>query len=134
MFGKILKWLGIIFVFLLLVSCFAEDTEDTNISSSSPVVTVEEQQESQADYIFVEQPYVTNDGYWDHIEGIVQNNTGRDLDYVQISFTLYDVDGNVIGTAFTNANNIKDGGTWKFDALITDENYASFELDEISGW
>ncbi len=134
MLSKILKWLGIVFVFLLLVSCFSEDTEEVDVSSSSPVATVEEQQESQEDYVLVEQPYVTNDGYWDHIEGIVQNNTGKDLDYVQISFTLYDADGNVLGTAFANANNIKDGGTWKFDALITDENYASFELDEINGW
>ena len=133
MLGKILKWLGIVFVFLLMVSCFAEDTEDVNVSNSSPTI-VEEQQEPQADYVFIEQPYITNDGYWDHIEGVVQNNTGKDLEYIQISFTLYDADGNVIGTAFANANNIKDGGTWKFDALITDENYASFELDEISGW
>ena len=136
MFSKLLKWLGVVFVLLLLVSCFAEDTEESNSVSTSPQVITEQQEkeEKEADYIFIEEPHITHDGYWNHIEGIVQNNTGKDLDYVQVSFTVYDVDGNVLGSAFANANNVKANGTWKFDALITDDNYASFELDEISGW
>ena len=136
MFSKLLKWLGVVFILLLLVSCFAEDTEESNSVSTSPQVITEQQEkeEKEADYIFIEEPHITHDGYWNHIEGIVQNNTGKDLDYVQVSFTVYDVDGNVLGSAFANANNVKANGTWKFDALITDDNYASFELDEISGW
>ena len=136
MFSKLLKWLGVVFVLLLLVSCFAEDTEESNSVSTSPQVITEQQEkeEKEADYIFIEEPHITHDGYWNHIEGIVQNNTGKDLDYVQVSFTVYDVDGNVLGSAFANANNVKANGTWKFDALITDDNYASFELDEIRGW
>ena len=136
MFSKLLKWLGVVFVLLLLVSCFAEDTEESNSVSTSPQVITEQQEkeEKEADYIFIEEPHITHDGYWNHIEGIVQNNTGKDLDYVQVSFTVYDADGFVLGSAFANANNVKAGEAWRFDALITDDNYASFELDEISGW
>ena len=36
--------------------------------------------------------------------------------YLQIEYNLYDADGAQIGTALANINNLKAGGTWKFEA------------------
>ena len=58
-----------------------------------------------------------NDGYALYIEGTVTNNSGRDLSYVQILIPTYDADGNKVGSAMDNINNLKDGGTWKFKAM-----------------
>ena len=64
----------------------------------------------------------------------ISNNSGSDKGYIQISFTLYDADGNNIGTALANTNNLKDGGTWKFEAIALENDVKSFELDEVSGF
>ena len=58
-----------------------------------------------------------NDGYALYIEGTVTNNSGRDLSYVQILIPTYDADGNKVGSAMDNINNLKDGETWKFKAI-----------------
>ena len=63
------------------------------------------------------------------------NNTGREKSYVQVTFNLYDANGNQIGTAMDNINNLAPGGTWKFKAIaLTSESFASYKLAEISGW
>ena len=54
--------------------------------------------------------------------------------YIEVTFTLYDADGNNIGTALANTNNLKDGGTWKFEAIVLEDDVASFELNEITGY
>ena len=55
---------------------------------------------SDKKYEFVEEPTMTNEGYGSYyVKGIIKNNTNIDKDYVQISFTLYDADGNNVGTA-----------------------------------
>ena len=58
-----------------------------------------------------------NDGYALYIEGTVTNNSGRDLTYAQILIPTYDADGNKVGDAMDNINNLKDGETWKFKAM-----------------
>ena len=58
-----------------------------------------------------------NDGFALYIEGIVTNNSGRDLTYMQILIPTYDADGNKVGDAMANINNLKDGETWKFNAI-----------------
>lgn len=68
------------------------------------------------------------------LQDIIKNNSGSDKGYIQISFTLYDADGNNIGTALANTNNLKDGGTWKFEAIALENDVKSFELDEVSGF
>ncbi len=49
---------------------------------------------------------------------------------------LYDEDGNQIGTALDNLNNLADGGTWKFKAMGIDTtgDVASWELADISAF
>ena len=74
-----------------------------------------------------------NDGYALYIEGTVTNNSGRDLSYVQILIPTYDADGNKVGSAMDNINNLKDGETWKFKAVDlsggVDYDAENYELD-----
>ena len=74
-----------------------------------------------------------NDGYALYIEGTVTNNSGRDLSYVQILIPTYDADGNKVGSAIANVNNLKDGETWKFEAIDSsggvDYDAENYELD-----
>ena len=92
---------------------------------------------SDKKYEFVEEPIMTNEGYGSYyVKGIIKNNTNIDKDYVQISFTLYDADGNNVGTAYDNINNLKAGGTWKFKAMgfVTEGEVVRFELDSVDGF
>ena len=74
-----------------------------------------------------------NNGYALYIEGTVTNNSGRDLSYVQILIPTYDADGNKVGDAMDNINNLKDGETWKFKAIDlsggVDYDAENYELD-----
>ena len=71
-----------------------------------------------------------------YISGKVKNKKGRDLNYVQVIFNLYDKDGAHIGTAIDNINSVKEDGVWKFKAIALEnaEDVASWELDSIDSF
>ncbi|MEF9969939.1 MAG: FxLYD domain-containing protein [Ruthenibacterium sp.] len=79
---------------------------------------------------------IASDALAMYIKGIVKNNSGKDCTYVQITFTLYDKDGNQIGTALDNINNLEKDGTWKFKAMALAEEgeIANYKLTEITGF
>lgn len=79
---------------------------------------------------------VTSDSFSTYYEGIIVNNRNRDYAYVQVTFTLYDADGNQLGTALDNINDLKANGTWKFKAaaLCDDDDIATWELTSIEGF
>ncbi|RJE47924.1 hypothetical protein A7K50_01390 [Dehalobacter sp. MCB1] len=52
-----------------------------------------------------------------YISGTLKNNTKKLYSYAQITFNLYDSNGNQIGMALANVNNFEAGGTWKFKAM-----------------
>lgn len=54
-----------------------------------------------------------------YVSGTVKNTCGRDFSYVEVSFKLIDREGNIVGTAVANQTNLKDGETWKFQAMET---------------
>ena len=72
-------------------------------------------------------------GVYTYISGIVKNNTNKKYSYIQITFALFDKDGNKVGTAMANENNIGAGETWKFKAIAL-EDFSTYKLDEITGW
>lgn len=137
MIKKILQFMGGAFLLLLMVSCFASDTEPTVGTSSDSKQEISEVNEVEApDFEFVEGPTLVEREYgMKYIEGILKNNTGEDIkNYIDMSFTLYDADGNMVGTAYANGNVLKDGGTWKFEAIVLEENVVDFELDNINSF
>ena len=59
----------------------------------------------------------SGDQFARYITGVVKNNTGKDLSYVQILIPIYDNSGNKISDAIDNINNLKANSTWKFKAM-----------------
>ena len=57
-----------------------------------------------------------------------------------VTFALYDQDGNLIGTAIDNINDLTPDSTWKYTAMTLDtQQFASFELTSVDasykyGW
>ncbi len=147
LFKGFVYFLGIcVLVSALATAC--EDEEATYVEHTGPndaVLVVPEEPDSEVevvvpeeeyeeDFVFIDGPVAVPGEFSNVITGVLKNNTDKDYDYLQISFTLYDADGNVVDTAFTNVNNIKPGQTWKFEAMYFEESAVRWELDEITGW
>jgi len=125
---KLVKWILIVLVAMAVVgSC---DTESTVTTTDN----TQEAKEVKEDFIFIEEPQLVHENYSDKIVGVIQNNKGYDLEYIDIEFTLYDVEGNNIGTAYANGSNVKAGTNWKFEAYILEDNVDTFEFTEVGGW
>ena len=77
-----------------------------------------------------------NDTFSHYIEGTVKNNRDKNYSYVQIEFICYDKDGNNLGTAMDNTNNLLGQQTWKFKAmgLFTDSTADHCDFHEVTGW
>lgn len=92
--------------------------------------------EAKKDFELKGEVTVEKDTFATYFSGVVVNNKNRDLAYAQITFNLYDADGNLVGTALDNVNNLKAGGSWKFKAmaLCDNEEISSWELAEIMGY
>ncbi len=56
--------------------------------------------------------------------------------YCQIEFICYDKDGNNLGTAIDNTNNLLENQTWNFKTmgLFTDSKTDHCYFHEITGW
>lgn len=75
------------------------------------------------------------DDYTTYAVGKITNNTSRTMNYMQVEIGLYDADGNVVGSAFDNVNNIGPGETWSFKALIWDTSgVATFRVNGVTGF
>lgn len=74
-----------------------------------------------------------SDNFSTTIEGVFHNTTGQKISYMQISFGLYDSEGNKVGNAFDNITDLRPGDSWKFKAIGMNGNVSSIKLDDISG-
>lgn len=68
------------------------------------------------------------------ISGTLTNNTDKNISYLQLSYTLYDADGAQLGSAFANVSNLEAGGVWKFEAVSTESDAATYKLAEVTGF
>ena len=57
-------------------------------------------------------------GYSAKITGTAKNSSGKNYSYVSIEYTVYDEEGNNLGTAIDNINHLANGDTWKFEANL----------------
>ena len=127
--------LGVIIGFVvLMVGCAALFSTGVDTTTEMETETKVENNSAEAKYEFVEEPKMVEKDYSIYIVGTIKNNSGMEKGYIEVTFTLYDADGNNIGTALANTNNLKDGGTWKFEAIVLEDDVASFELNEITGY
>lgn len=66
--------------------------------------------------------------------GTVVNNSSRNISYVQVEISLYDRDGNVVGSTTDIIDNLEGNATWKFRAPIVDDNVGHYKIKNVSGW
>ena len=59
---------------------------------------------------------------------------GADKSYVQITFDVFDREGNRVGTALDNINNLRSGETWKFKAHYFGEGARSYRVSKLEGF
>lgn len=143
-------WLIVVFVVVGIGGASQTGSEDTPSVAGTPASS-QEVSGSAAQDTTVPAPTATpkpekyevvgdiafeDDGLACYLSGTLKNNSGKECSYIQISFNLYDAEGNQIGTAMDNLNNLADGGTWKFKAMGVDANgdVASWELADISAF
>lgn len=127
------KWL--IIGIIVIVIGIAGAAGGSSSSKDNKKENKTEQVEKKEDYSLVGKVKSSTDklGYLT-LEGTIKNNTNKKASYVQVEFNIYDKDGNQIGTALDNVNNLEAGGTWKFKAMALEKGADTYKLAEISGW
>jgi len=84
------------------------------------------------DFMWLEAPHFVGDGFLTYIEGVIQNfqDTSKD---VLIEFSLFDENGNQVGTASDYIDGLGGWKTWKFSAIVMTD-CASFEFSDLDAW
>lgn len=109
----------------------AEETAPAEQQTEEPAPAEEKKESLSIEGEVVEE----RDAFSLYLTGVVKNNTDREKAYAQITFNLFDAEGNQIGTAMDNINNLAPGGTWKFKAMaLTSDDVASYEFAGIDAW
>lgn len=148
--GGLLKKIGIgflVFIFLgVIANMFGNGNSSSNNQTNQTVnstnntanATTQTTSETPKEKYYIDGDVTEEkDSFALYLTGVLVNNSDREASYVQIIFNLYDKDGNQIGTAIDNINNLKAGGTWKFKATslgVKVDEIGSWELSEITGF
>ena len=56
-----------------------------------------------------------------YVQGKAKNISGKNCSYASVEFSIYDVDNNNLGTALANINNLANGDTWEFNAMLIND-------------
>ena len=70
-----------------------------------------------------------------YVEGIFKNNTEKTYYNISLTYTIYDLDGNVLGNAYAYLDRINSSEKWKFKATYLDidaTDAVSYKLIDIS--
>lgn len=99
------------------------ETKQEETTSNSAEKNNEKTSKANSDYEVTDVAIETDEFGISYVTGILKNNTDEPKSYIQILFPVKDSQGNKIGDAMDNVNNIEPNGTWKFKAT-------SFEREE----
>ena len=70
-----------------------------------------------------------------YVEGYLHNNSNRSYKSISISYTIYDVKGNVLGESHAYLSNLEKGKTWNFKSVydeIDSKDALRFEIREVT--
>lgn len=56
--------------------------------------------------------------YTVYVKGTAKNIGGKNYSYASVEFSIYDANNYNLGTAIANINNLADGDTWQFNAML----------------
>ena len=121
-FSYALITLILIFVIMLGFSCSAFGDDEDNFKLISASMSVE---------------YSSYSNEYDAtITGKIKNISGNDYSFVEVEFSVYDSDGNNIGTADAFISSLGDGEVWSFEATLlwVSSRPVSFKLADITCW
>lgn len=128
----------IVIVFFVLIGAISSMGEDNSTSDNGTTVSgqVENPTTKKEKFELVGEVEQETDQFATYLKGVIKNNSGKACSYVQVTFNLYDAEGNQIGTALDNINNLEADGKWKFKAMgiDVDGEIASYKLAEITGY
>ncbi len=122
-----LIFIGISFVFGIIGSL-----HDSSGQSQTPVSTNTVQK--KADLELVESSFCQLDYGVKGVCGTIKNNSDKTYSYAQVSINLYDASENLIGSTLANINNLAPQKQWKFQAIISEDNPASYKVEDITGF
>lgn len=139
--GGLPKWaivLIIVFVIIVLAMGSSSGNDDSNTSDNSTTNnSTNNQSNEKVEKFSYTIDNTIRDTFAYYIEGTVTNNKDRDYSYVSIEFVCYDSEGNNLGTAMDNTNNLLGKQTWKYKAMFigsNEENVDHCDYHEVSGW
>lgn len=74
--------------------------------------------------------------YFATVTGSLKNNSGEKVGSVVLTYTLFDVEGNQVGTATAMTSDLEADKTWKFEAVGTEtpDKVASFKLSSVDAY
>ena len=126
------KWLKPLVIIVIILFCVIGCVNGCVNSVDEAINEIENAPKNDLTYIIDKQ--YDEDGWAYYIEGTVKNESDKDYSYVQIDFICYDADGNNVGSALDNSNNLLAGQTWKFKAMSLDSDIDHCDYHEITGW
>lgn len=136
--GKIIRIVIIVLVVIGAIGSMGGNKSDSNSSDQTKTEAAQAKTEEpkQDPYTIADETADTSNEFAYKITGTLTNNTDQKKSYIQVEYTLYDADGNQVGTALANTNNLKAGGTWKFEATgtVSPDKVASWERSDVSGF
>lgn len=92
-----------------------------------------EEEHEQNGLVLLRKTEQATGGIGGRITGTIENRTGRDLRYVQVTYNLYDEAGNKVGSALANVAGLEKGERWKFEATTFGREYATYRIGEMFG-
>ncbi|MDO5696200.1 MAG: FxLYD domain-containing protein [Eubacteriales bacterium] len=121
---KALKFIIGAIVAIIVIVAIVETTKDKGDKKEATTMEQtadkkeqkEEKKEEKKDYE-LKDVAVESDEVAHYVTGVLVNNTDSKKSYVQVEFPVYDKDGNKLGTALDNVNNLEPGKSWKFKAI-----------------
>lgn len=117
-----------------------ESMENDNTSEGGDETESEEQEQDPANAakgedveeyngLVIQEHEVTGSEFDLSVDGIVENTSDKQKDYVEVRVRGYDSDGNQLDSYRDNTTDLQSGGTWKFSVMILD--YEEFEEYDI---
>ena len=117
---------GLLALFIIGSVGNAVDNEDVEVNNVKEEEAKEKAETKVSKYkVTLESGAYDSSGFAFYVYGTLTNNK-KDVDYIQILIPVYDKNGNKLGDAMANCNNLKKGETWRFKAMALEDGIAKF--------
>ena len=120
-------WFWAIVIFVVLIVASGGDNGDSPSSSTIPDKPASREASTPASTSKIDdlsiESFEWEKGEYEirYVSGVIKNNTNKKYSYVQVEINLYDGSGAQVGSTLDNINNLEPGGTWKFKAIVIED-------------